>query len=178
MLLRALPWIVWAAIVLFSIATYGGLPDELPRHLNAAGEVTRSDAKTWLNWMLLPLIAGVTQGILHWLGNLLQTQPELFNFPAKERFLKIPAAYHEPVIARMREVLDVTGAFVMLLMGVVQVALWRAALGHDSGPLLPVLLTATIALVPIVFLLTARVNAAVDDAERLWRAREPEQPAR
>lgn len=129
MLLRLLPWAIWAALMIFTIGTFDGLPAEIPQKLNSAGEVTRSVDRSWMSWLALPLIGAGVQVFITWLTMLLPSQPDLFNFPAKERFLKLPEAYRGDVIPRMQETMDVLGALAMLIMFSVQVLLWRAATG-------------------------------------------------
>ena len=171
-LLRLLPWLLWAALLLFSIATYGGLPADLPRRINAAGDVTQTDPRSLFNWLLVPGIAAFVQGMLSFVSSLLPTQPELFNFPEKERFLKIPSAYRGPVIARMRDVLDIVGTFTMALIFFVQFGLWRVGLGERLPALMPIILIGSIGFLPLVLLLSVRINSAVDEAEQRWKASE------
>lgn len=171
-LLRLLPWLLWVTLVLFSVATYSTLPEQIPQHLNAAGEVTRTMQRSIGSWLLLPGIAGLTLGLLSWCAVLVARQPKYFNFPDKERFLKIPAEFHAPVTTRMRETLDVTGVFLILVMGYVQVMMWRSAQGANVKGMSLGLLIATIFFAPGILILTSRVSTAVDDAERRWKASE------
>lgn len=170
MLLRILPWAIWAGMLVFSVATYAGLPAEIPRHLNSAGEATRSVTRSWMSWMLLPLIAAATQAFLTWLTLLLPSKPDLFSFPEKERFLKLPREYQGDAIVRMQTTMDIIASFTMLLLFAVQVILWRTALGHPSKNTLPFLMVGTIAFIPLALVLTSRVNEAVDAADKRWRA--------
>jgi uncharacterized membrane protein len=169
-LVRLLPWVLWSALVVFSIATYGELPAEIPRKISGAGTITATEPRSWFTWMLLPLVAAGTQVMLSWIGSLLPTQPELFNFTEKERFLKIPADYRGPVVERMRDVMDLVGALAMLLLFTVQVGLWLAATGRKTPWMPPLLMVGSIAFIPIIVLLLLRVNRAVDEAERRWKA--------
>lgn len=170
MLLRILPWAIWAAMLVFSVATYADLPAEIPQHLNAAGEIARSVERTWMSWMLLPMIAAATQALLTWLTLLLPSKPDLFSFPEKERFLKLPRAYQGDAIVWMQVTMDILASGTMLLLFAVQVILWRTALGHPSKNTLPFLMVGTIVFIPLALILTSRVNAAVETAERKWRA--------
>jgi uncharacterized membrane protein len=170
MLLRVLPWAIWAGLMVFSVATYGGLPPEIPQRLNDAGEVTRSVGRTWVAWLALPLIAAAVQVLLTSVTLLLPSKPDLFNFPEKERFLQLPHSYRGHVIVRMQETLDAISVLTMLLLCGVQVLLWRVALGHASRNALPVILIGTLVFVPAALLLTSRVNSATEDAERKWKA--------
>lgn len=171
--LRLLPWIVWVALVLFSVSTYGGIPGDLPRHLNAAGEVTADIPRSFLGWMLIPIVALLVQALMTGLTSLLPRRPDLFNFSEKERFLRIPEAYRGPVIARMRDTMDVIGLLAMLVMAYVQVMMWRAALGDSAKGLSMWLIVATVLFTPLALIMTLRVNTAVDEAERRWKAAEP-----
>lgn len=171
--LRLLPWIVWVALVLFSVATYGNIPGDIPRHLNAAGEVTADIPRSFLGWMLLPIIAFLTQALMTWLTSLLPRRPDLFNFSEKERLLRIPEAYRGPVLDRMRDTMDVLGLMTMIVMAYVQVMMWRAALGDSAKGLSVWLIVATVMFTPLALIMTSRVNTAVDEAERRWKAAEP-----
>lgn len=171
-LLRVLPWLLWVTLVLFSVATYPTLPEQIPQHLNAAGEVTRTMHRSLGSWLLLPGVAGITLGLLSWCAGLVARRPQYFNFPDKERFLRIPSEFHAPVTARMRETLDVTGVFLILVMGYVQVMMWRSAQGANvTGMSLGLLITLILS-APGILILTSRVSAAVDVAEQRWKAGE------
>ena len=171
-LLRMLPWALWAALALFSAATYANLPDVIPNHFDAAGRVTSTTPRSWLSWSALPLIALATQAGLAWVSASLPRHPHWFNFPEKERFLRIPATYRAPVLDRMRQTLDAAAAFTVFVFTVVQVMVWRAALGHSPGALSLGLIIGTVMFVPGLLILTSRVNRAVDEADKRWTASE------
>lgn len=169
---RLLPWALCAALALFSVATYSTLPELIPQHFDSAGNITSSTGKSPWSWAMVPIIAVATQALLAGLGSLLPRQPELFNFSEKERFLKLPEEYRGPVIERMREILDVTSAFTVVVFGIVQFMIWRAALGTPANGLVVWLIVVSVLFAPGVFMLSSRVNTAVDEAERRWRARQ------
>lgn len=177
-MLRVLPWALCAALALFSFATYGSLPESIPQHFDAAGNVTSATARSPWSWAAIPIIAVVTQLALAALSAALVRRPHLFNFPEKERFLKIPAAYQGPVINRMREMLDLASAFMVLVFAVVQFMIWRAALGHSTEGLSIGLVVGPIMVTPGLLIMISRVNGAVDEAERLWKANDREKSAR
>ncbi len=170
MLLRLLPWELWAALVGFSAATYKSLPAAIPRHLDFSGAVTSTVPRTWLAWMLIPIIALATQALLLWLTLYIAKVPELFNFPEAEKFLKLPPAYRGDVIPRMQQTLDAVGVFTMVVMGAVQVLMFFAAKGYALPHASIFLMVSTIVLVPGLMLMTSRVNSAVEVAEKKWRA--------
>jgi uncharacterized membrane protein len=168
--LRLLPWALWVALVGFSVATFESLPPEIPRHLNSAGAITTSVPRTWWSWMLLPFFALATQWLMFGLSHHLPKNPSLFNFPEKEKFLKLPPAYRGDVIPRMQETMDIIAVFVMLIFCFVQWVMYRAAHGHPTNNVSMFLMVATIAMVPGILVLTTRVNSAVDAADKKWKA--------
>ena len=170
--LRALPWALWGTLVIFSVATYTNLPEMIPQHFDAAGNATAFMPRSPWSWAMLPAMAVVILGGIAWTSRMLPTHPHWFNFSEKERFLRVPAAYRGPVIERMREMLDVTGAFTMLVLFAVQVMIWRSALGHRPGTLSLGLILGTVLFTPAILILMSRVNAAVDEAEKRWKAAE------
>lgn len=168
--LRVLPWALGVALVGFSIATYPTLPAELPRHADSAGAITSTVPKSWFSWMLLPGIGLLTQAMMFGLSLLLPKRPDLFNFPEKERFLALPPAYRASVIPRMQETLDGISAFTMVVFCYVQWMMWRTALGHSSRDMTIIIIVGSIALLPAILLMTTRVNNAVDEAVKKWKA--------
>lgn len=169
-LLRLLPWALGAVLVVFSVATFPELPAELPRHLNTAGEVTRTATKTWGSWMLLPFIALVTQGLLTGLEFLLPKRPDLFNFPEKDRLLALPPEYQRDAVREMQMLLQVIGSIVMIVFALVQGMMWRAAYGARITNALPVLIILSIAVLPLTLWLSSRVSTATLESERRFKA--------
>ncbi len=170
MALRLLPWALWVALAVFSVATFSELPAEMPRHLSASGDVTRSVPTSFGGWMLLPGIALATLGMLSGIEALLPRRPDLFNFPEKERLLALPPEYRRDAVREMQTVMQATAVLVMLLLGGVQVMMWRAAQGLSTRSALPVIIISAIAFLPLVLWLTSRVSNATIDAERRFRA--------
>lgn len=170
MVLRLMPWALWAALMVFSVSTFADLPAEIPQHFNAAGKVTRSAHTTWFSWLLLPLIAAATQALLTVLTLVLPKRPDLFNFPEKDRFLKLPEAYRAEIIPRMQETMDVLSIVMMLVLCSVQVMIWRSAMGHPTKNSLPFFMAGTLVFLPLALWLTSRVNAATEAADKKWKA--------
>ncbi len=171
-LLRILPWAILAVHLIFAVAIYPSLGPEIPTHLDFAGKVTRTRPTSWLEWFGLPMIGVATLLLLQGIGAILPRQPQLFNFAEKERFLKIPRAYHGPVIALMRATLDLTGVIVALTFLFVHVMLWRAGDGDPLAGMHIVILVLSVGTLPLILLMTSKINTAVEDAERRWKADE------
>lgn len=169
-LLRILPWTIVAVHLLFAIAIYPSLGPTVATHLDFAGQVTRTRPTTWLEWFGLPLIGVATLALLQGIGALLPTRPHLFNFAEKERFLRIPRAHHGPVIALMRATLDCTGGIVTVIFLLVQVMLWRAGDGEAPAAMHIVILLLSVGTLPMILVVTSKIDAAVEEAERRWKA--------
>ena len=74
----------------------------------------------------------------------MRTRPELLNIPDRERFVRLPARFREPVDGIIATMMDSTGFSVVLVLGLVQWHQTQLALG---GPGIPPVL---IALAPLV----------------------------
>jgi uncharacterized membrane protein len=168
---RILPWVLLLMLLVFTGATYGDVSlTELPQRINAAGRVTDTMPKTLVNWFLLPGIAVLTQLGLTVITVLLPRRPELFNFPEKDRFLRLPPSYRAPVIREMQLTLDVTGTVTTLMLCVVQFVLWRAAIGASGSANGPWIAVAAIFVGPAILLMVTRVTSATEAAEKQWKA--------
>ena len=169
-LLRILPWAILTVHLIFAFAIFPSLGPEIPTHLDFAGKVTRVRTTSWLKWFGLPMIGAATLLLLQGIGAALPRHPQLFNFAEKERFLKIPRAYHGPIIALMRATLDLTGMIVALIFLVVHLMLWRAGNGKAPAEMHIAVFVLSIGTLPLVLLMTSKINTAVEDAERRWKA--------
>ncbi len=168
-ILRALPWVLLFVSFVFAVATWTSLPDTIPMRINARGEASRMVARSFWPWFGLPIVALVTHWLMYGIGLLLPNRPELFNHPEKERFLKIPRAFHGPVLAEMRALLDVASASVVLTILLVQWILWRVAIGTPMPGATALVLVAAALMGPVILLFLPRISSAVDRAERAWR---------
>lgn len=164
-----LPWALLVALLALTLGTYSTLPEQIPTHLDMGGAVTRSVPRSLGRWLLLPLVALATHGLLAGVRAVLPRRPDLFNFPEKERLLRLPKRFQEAAVAEMQRVLDLTSSFTLLVLGYVQWILWNSAHGARGGSAVIPLLVAVVLFVPLVLLLTLRVNSATLDGERRWR---------
>lgn len=168
--LRILPWVLLACLWVFGVATYGAdLPADLPQSINLGGDVTATMPSSLGRWLLIPLVATGSLGFILGLTLALPKYPQLFNFPEKERFLRLPARYRGPVLRAMQTTLDATATTMMLMLGTTYFAFWRVARGHDLGASHLAIVLGAVAFAPVVLILVARVNAATEEAERRWK---------
>jgi len=113
-------------------------------------------------------VAVLIQALMTGLTFLLPKRPDLFNFPEKERFLKLPPEYRRDVIPLMQQTMDALAALTMLVLLSVQVMLWRVALGHSASNALPLVIISSVVFLPLALLLTSRVNKATEAAHTKW----------
>lgn len=165
--LRVVSWGLAVALLAFAVATYPGLPARVPMHLNASGAATRFVDKSVGSWFLLPGVALASFLLMQWIGSQLPRRPHWFNFPDKERFLRLPAEYRAPAIERMRGVMDLISVGLVLTFLVINVLMWKVAMGEPPGlwaasPFMAFLMT------PVILVAVSGVTADVEEAERRW----------
>lgn len=165
-ILRILPFGVLGLMFAFAFATYGGLPPEIPTRFGFDGTVNEVTSKSIQFWFGLPFIALGVHLLIFTLGQSLPRRPELFNFPDKARFLRLPRAYQGPVITAMQRLMDVMALLVTLVIAAAQAMMWRAADGHEGGALHIAVLVLSVAIAPVVLLGVQRLSTAIDAAER------------
>jgi hypothetical protein len=169
--LQILPWALLLAHLAFAGATYATLPAEFPAQFDLGGNVTRMASRSLLEWFALPLVSASTFALLAWLRAQLPRRPQWFNFPGKEDFLALPASYHPPVVVEMQRVMDMTNALTVGLMLFIHVMMWRTALDPSRADGLTMWIVGPALLIgPVILLQTLRVQTAVDDARKRWRA--------
>jgi uncharacterized membrane protein len=166
--LRFLTWGLVIALVAYAASTYGSLPDRIPTHFGFDGVADRFADRSPARWFGLPIVAAGVMLLLEVLVVAMRTRPELLNIPDRERFVRLPARFREPVDGMVATMMDSTGLSVVLVMGLVQWHQTQLALGGPGIP--PVLITlAPLAMMLVVLLQVSRISSAVDAADRRWK---------
>ncbi|MFN0098110.1 MAG: DUF1648 domain-containing protein [Gemmatimonadaceae bacterium] len=168
--LRLLPWLVVLGVFVAAILAYPSLPSEVPAKLNLAGEVARRVPESLASWFLIPVLALVLQILLVMWRNSLPRHPEMFNFPDKEDFLRLPDAYRGPVVVQMQWMMDAIALLIQALLAAIYVLVWMRSRGHSSSSQVIVPIIMSVMTTPLIFLLLARVTNAVDEQKKQWRA--------
>ncbi len=167
--MRFVSWGLLLALLAHAAATYGALPDQVPTHLDLAGNPDRFTAKSVTSWFLLPAGGALLLILFEVMTAMMPSRPGMLNIPDKERFLALPRRWQAPVIAEAVLLMDVSAAGVLGVFGLVQWQLARIALGGGSStPVLTVL--APMFLTIGLLLLVSRVTTAVESAEKAWKA--------
>lgn len=167
---RTVSWTLVLLLFAFALGTFGGLPEQIPTGIDASGNARGLREKSLLVWLLVPLMALLIQGMLEWIRASLPRRPHWFNFPDKDRFLRLPERFRPPVLDAMRATLDITAGVGHLPLLLVQYLLWQTAIGHPSGSGVVFVLVAGVFIGPVILITVGRVTAATDEAERRWKA--------
>lgn len=170
LVLRVAGAVTLLALIGFSAVSYGDLPARIPGHFDFSGAPTRFDETSVWSWFMPPAIAAGLWGLLAFVGSRLPSNPELFNFPQKERFLALPPAHRGPVIEEMQAFLELTSVLVTALFLVIQLMVWRVAMQGSAGALAQVPLVGVVLLVLAMLLWLPRLKRAVEVAERRVQA--------
>lgn len=110
--------------MLYIIVVWGKIPDEVPGHFNAAGEVDRWGSKFEL--FILPFI-----GVFLWiLMGLLEKAPQMYNYPARLNENNVAAFY-----LSSRKILNEVKNYCLILFSIISIQMVRIALGdaHSLG---------------------------------------------
>jgi uncharacterized membrane protein len=152
-----------------SAMVYPTLPERIPMHFDLSGRPDRWEARSFLSWFALPLIATAVAGFLELASRSSERHPQLWNVPDKRRFLALDPAARAPIIAHLRDFMAMVGMMSTALMMLVQLSIYRFATGHGSG--LPVFVFAGTGIFLLVLLsaalrMNARVRTMIRDAHR------------
>ena len=110
--------------MLYIIVVWGKIPDEVPGHFNAAGEVDRWGSKFEL--FILPFI-----GVFLWiLMGLLEKAPQMYNYPARLNENNVEAFY-----LSSRKILNEVKNYCLILFSIISIQMVRISLGdaHSLG---------------------------------------------
>lgn len=153
------------------------LPDRIPAHFDAGGQVTRWTEPSFLAWFGIPLVALALVGVNEGLARAIARWPALVNIPGKEEVLALPPGRREAVWERVRELLRSLSALLIGLFGFMQWTTYRSALGAEPQPYMLVVLVYCILMGPVVLAVwLPRIQREVDQQVRAHRAAAQPEP--
>ncbi|MFO7262207.1 MAG: DUF1648 domain-containing protein [bacterium] len=157
-----------AALLVGSALAYPRLPDRIPGHFGLDGTPTRWVETSPASWFLLPLIALGLNLLLYAMAALATRDARFVNLPGKERLLALPIERQREVLRRVREGMDALMAPTTLAFCLIQLAIYRSAIGMGGrveiiAALLLVLLGSTIGTISLL----VRTQAELDRQVRL-----------
>lgn len=105
---------IFISSLLYTVLKWSYLPEQMPMHVNSAGEVDRYGSKWEL--FLLPSIGLVVWGMMHWL----EKKPHVHNYPARLNEHNVEAFY-----LNSRLMLNMTKNSCLLLFAFIQIQMIR-----------------------------------------------------
>lgn len=159
--------VLLVALVGGSLLAWPGLPGEIPIHFGSSGEPDRWADTTLLSWFGLPVLAAALSLVLYLTALIVPTRPEWINMPDKKRFLALPEGARGPVYRRVQTILHLAVTDLLLVFGLLQLAVYREALGSlGSGYIVAVLVVAVGSAPLIAVYAIVGLQQALDEA---WR---------
>lgn len=168
--IRIIAWALIVGVFAFTLGTYGGLPESLPTGIDANGTARGWQKKSLLSWLTPPLLMLLLHAGVETLRYYLPKKPQMFNFPEKDRFLKLPPEYQAPVLTVMQQTMDIVGLSMILTFGFLQYLMWQTARGEPTGSSVMFLLVGGIMMTPLILIFASRVTTAAEEAEKRWKA--------
>lgn len=160
---------LWA----FTIAMYRHLPERVPAHIGPSGVTRWADRDSGI-WLLLPILGSVEALVMYAMAGLAGSSPQGLNVPQKKRLLVLPREGQRYAMAPLRPFMYGMATWLVVLMLVIQVHMFRtaqvAAAGDPTTGILPLLLLFTLLPLAGVVWLSRAVGRRID----AWEAREPE----
>lgn len=154
-------------IVAGAIWAWPRLPDRVPLHFGLDGLPDAWGARSFWAWFGLPALAVVMSGMMFALSAYMRRHPRLVNLPGGGRLDELPPERRGPIFGVMDAMLSFVNCEVLVILGLIQWASWRAATGLPmQGLMLAVLLLALLSSPVLMAVFFTRLQAAMDMARR------------
>ena len=170
--LRYLNGILLAGFVWFAVSLWPHLPDRIPRHFGANGEVDAWVERSLGSWFALPAIAVFTVAVLEFSAWLVERRPQYINLPSKQQFLALPPHEQAPIAREVGIFVQGLATMMILVFATIQWATYQAARGISTRALMQFVLVATLLVGPILaVVMIARTSSQVEAARRRVKLR-------
>jgi len=153
---RTLNLLLLIALFVGSAVAWPDLPERIPVHFGASGEVDRWSDTTLLSWFALPLVALALIFFVRGAVAFAARHPKYLNVPDKQNFLRLPAERQRVIIETLKESLEPLNLYLTLTFCIIQYAIYRAALGADPKPYMAAVLALAVLGTPIVLVFLHR----------------------
>ena len=103
-----------------SLWAYPALPEQIPRHFGLYGQADAYWATTLLRWMLLPIVAVVTGGIVYGSAWLIGQAPDAVNVPNQAQYDQLSPHQKRLVTASVQRAVCWMNAPLFVVFGAIQ----------------------------------------------------------
>jgi len=168
--IRLLNAALLAALLAGSFLAWPVLPDRIPVHFGIDGAADAWTRSTAVAWFALPVVALALNVLVLGAAALSTRNPRWINLPGKPRLLALPPERQQPVLLRLRAGLEALAPLITVIFSAIQLATFRAALGHDPRPLIIAgLLISVLGAIAIPIAMILSVQAELERQHALHR---------
>jgi uncharacterized membrane protein len=149
------------------------LPDQIPTHFGIDGRPDAWSPKTVWSWFDLPVIALLIAGLLGLTAKLPRWKPQWTNLPDRRKLTDLHPAARPPVLEMLEGFMALIQTQILVIFLLIQVAAYRAALGHPGqGIMITVLILALVSSPFFLVVFFLRLQAALEKGKELAAAAE------
>ncbi len=130
---RLLNAILVLALFAGSAWAYPRLPERIPIHFGFSGQPDAWAGRSIASWFLLPAVTAGLALMMHAISMFGASNPHLWNLPEKRLFLALPRGEQGPIMARMQRFIAVISIVLTLLLGAIQIGIYRTSTGGSDG---------------------------------------------
>ena len=153
-----------------SALVWSGLPEQLPIHFGVSGLPDGFADTTLLTWFGLPVLAFLVGAGLYLLAAVLPMRPGWINLRDRKGFLALPEPARRPVYERVQFVTYLSVTFLLVILDMVQLAVYFEARGSSAQSLvIAVLGVAAAGSLVISTLAIVGMQRAMDESRRLGK---------
>jgi uncharacterized membrane protein len=113
--------------------SWRALPERIPTHFTGTGVPTTWSRSGLVAWFALPILATVLALFLHGLAVLARRSLSLWNFPNKDKLLRLSPDARRSVLERLERINAVGGILATILFISIQVGIYQTATGRTDG---------------------------------------------
>lgn len=157
----------------FALWAWPHLPDRIPVHFGADGRPDGWADRSLTSWFALPSLAILLTLLMGAFRPLMRRYPRLVNLPDRRHLSELPEVARGPVLEMVSGFLALVQTEVLVIFGLLQIAIYRTAMGEESrGIMFSVLILAIVTspLFLVVFFL--RFQPALERGKELARRAE------
>ena len=163
-----LNWVLILGMVVAALWAWPRLPDRIPTHFGASGQADAWGEKAFGSWFMIPGIAVALTAGMGWFRGMIPRRPGWVNLPDRTSLADLPEVARRPVVEMFSGFLALIQTEVLFIFALVQLAIYRTAMGQESrGIMILVLITAIVASPFLMVVFFLRLQGAMDRGKKL-----------